>query len=84
MVSPLPDDELADRGHVLAHDAHRRAQHRHVGTGDRAQRAVFEPGHPRHHGAVAETQDELGMHFQLAARADDEAHDLGMLSCGTA
>ena len=32
----LPDDELADRGHVLALDVHRRAQHRHVGTGDRA------------------------------------------------
>ena len=80
MVSPAADDELADRGHVLAREAHRRAQHRHVGTGDGAQRAVFDPRHPRHHGAVAEAQDELGVHIQLAALADDQAHDLGMLA----
>ena len=73
------DGERADRGHVLACYMHRRAQHHHVRPGDRAQRTVFQPRHPRHYGAVAETQNEFGMHCHLAACADDEPHDLGMI-----
>ena len=49
------------------------------GPGDGAQRAVFDAGHPGHDGAIAEAQNQLGVHRELAARADDEAHDRRML-----
>ena len=61
---------------------HRRAQHHHVRPGDGAQRAVLELRHPRHDGAVAKPQDQLGAHRHLAARADDEPHDVRMVGSG--
>ena len=69
------DGELADRGHVLAVDMHRGVQQHHVRSGDGAERAAFDAGHPRHDAAVAEAQNELGAHGELAALADDDAHD---------
>ncbi len=78
------DGEVADGGHVLAFEMHRRAQHRHVRPGDSAQRAIFQARHPGHDGAVAETQHQLGMHPHLALRADDKAHDFGMIAARTA
>ena len=55
---------------------HRRPQRDHVGPGNGAERAVFQSGYPWDHGAVAEPQNKLGVHRQLAARSDDELHDL--------
>ena len=75
----LVDGELADGGHIFAAQMHRRTQDHHVRPGDGAQRAVFEPRHPGHDGAIAEAQNQLGAHRQLAARADQKTHDGRML-----
>ena len=74
------DGEFADRGHVLAAQVHRRAQHHHVGAGDRAQRAVAELAHPGNDRAVAEAQDQLDAHRDAPAHALHDAHAVGMAS----
>jgi hypothetical protein len=70
--------EFPDRGHVLAAQVHRRAQHHHVGAGDRAQRAVAELVHPGNDRAVAEAQDQLDAHRDAAAHAFDDPHAIRM------
>ena len=67
--------EFADRGHVLAADMHGTLQHHHVGPGNSAQRAALDARHPRHNGAIAEPDHELGVHSDLAALADRKAND---------
>ena len=72
------DGELAHRGHTFTAYVHGRAQNDHVRPGDRAQRAVFEPGHPRHDRAITEAKDEFGSHRHLAAHAEQEPHNCRM------
>ena len=74
------DGEVGDGGQVLAPRADRRAHDHHVWPGDGAPRAVLQPRHPRHMGAVAEAQHELALEFDAAALAHDDAHQMGILT----
>ena len=69
------DGEFTDRGHVAAAQMHRRVQHHHVGPRNGAERAALHAAHPGHDGAIAEAQNQFGVHRQLAACANYEAHD---------
>jgi hypothetical protein len=53
---------------------HRRAQHRHIGSGNGALRAVFQARDPGNDQPETKTQDELAGHGDPAALADDESH----------
>lgn len=68
--------EFGDGLEILAVMVRWRAQHRHVGPGDRAQCVVVEPRHPRHAQAEIEAHDQLHAHRHLAVLALDDAHEV--------
>ena len=72
--------EFADGGEILSMQMHRRAQHHHVGAGDRAQCAVVELAHPGNSGAIAEAQHQLHAHRHAAAFPNHDAHAVRVLA----
>ena len=67
--------EFRDGGKVFALQVRIRMQHQSIGTGDRAY-AGFCAAHPGYNRAIVEMNDELHAHGNLAAPADDYAHDV--------
>ncbi len=70
--------ELRHRRHVLAPGLDRRPQRQGVGPGDGAQQAVG-AAHPGDHRAVAEADDEVHAHGDLAPHRLDHPHHLGVV-----
>ena len=77
-VSPAATSNSPTVVQVLAVQRHRRAQHDHVRSGDRAQRAVVEPADPRHDRAVVEAEHQLHAHPHASALAAHQADDVGV------
>jgi len=72
----FPDGKIADGLEIVAVERHRRAQHNHVGTGDRARRVAVDARQPRHRLPVSEAQDEFAVQIDLAVLAGDHAHEM--------
>ena len=78
------DLELGHGGELAPFERHRRAQHHHVGAGDRADAGAritsfLETRDPRHRGAIVEAQDELHRHLHAPAPPEHHAHEMAVL-----
>jgi hypothetical protein len=60
---------------VLSVQIHGCAQHQHRGSGNRRERFLVQPVHPRHREAVAKTDHEVRFHRHLAFATDHQSHD---------